>query len=107
LKKKIRAVSGCAAFGLTVKALLEILRGNARRLSLPSDLATAVGIDPGSGRFALTRAQTDWLGGRGRTLVLAGVLTHARVCSPAYWERWRREVAIRLAESDAARKWQS
>ena len=96
LNAKIRG-SGCAASGSTFKALLESMWANARRLSLPPDLATAVRINPASGRFALTRAQIDWLGSRARTVVIAGVLTHARICTPTVWNKWRRDVAARIA----------
>lgn len=106
LNTKIRASFGCAALGSTFKALLEIMRDNARRLSLPLNLATAVRINPASGRFALTRAQIDWLGRRARTVVIAGVVTHARVCTPTVWSKWRRDVAVRIAEPNDPKRLQ-
>ena len=106
LNAKIPASVDCATSVSTFKALLEILQGNAKRLSLPPDLATAVRINPAFGRFTLTEAQIDWLGGRGRTVVLAGVLTHARIRTPTVWCKWRREVVRRLAELDAPKRLQ-
>jgi hypothetical protein len=76
------------------------MRNNARRLSSPPALVTAVRINPADGRFALTKAQINWLGSRARTVVIAGIVTQARICTGTVWRKWKRGVAERIAEPD-------
>ena len=100
LRSNISGWPGNTVKAPTLGALLEILRGRARRFSLPPDIATAIRINPASTRFALTKAQIDWLGCRGRVLTLTGVAISARICTPAVWAKWLRDTKRHLATAD-------
>lgn len=84
----------------TLEALLELLRDRAGRASLAPTVATAVQINPTQARFAISIAQLAWLGYHGRVIILAGVLTHARICTSPVWHKWKRAVARRLGASE-------
>jgi hypothetical protein len=75
----------------TAAAFIEELETRARRSSLPPGLVTAFRINPATRRFALSQAQMTWLGCRGRTLILHGALTDARICTPTFWAQWMRD----------------
>ena len=71
----------------STKAALEVLRGRATRLSLPSDIAISVRLGATATRFSFSKAQLKWLGVRGRALVLVGAATTIRFYSPAVWAK--------------------
>ena len=89
--RQIPSTSTTRAGAPTIHIALALLREIARRLSLAPCIAKAIHIGPTSPRFTLTTAQLNWLGCRGRTLILAGGLTNARILTPAKWATWRRE----------------
>jgi len=90
--REIVSTSRTNAGAPSIEAALALLRENAGRLSLAQGIATAIRIGPTSPRFTITAAQLNWLGCRGRTLILAGGLTSARILTPAKWAAWQREV---------------
>lgn len=71
----------------TIIAALEVLRDSAIRLSLPPQLATSIRVGVTATRFTLSAAQIDWLGSRGRTLILVGAGTAIHLYTPAVWAR--------------------
>ena len=81
------AHTGCAP---TAKAVLDVLRAHARGHALDPSVATVIRTTPTATRLTLTKAQVEWLGCRGRTLLFFGGLNAARMFTPAEWSRVKR-----------------
>ncbi|HXC01997.1 MAG TPA: hypothetical protein VNU49_05045 [Opitutaceae bacterium] len=71
----------------TPELALDVLRSHARRHTLDPKVATVIRTTPSTSRFTLTLAQLDWLGCRGRTLLVLGTLNIAWIYTPAGWAK--------------------
>jgi hypothetical protein len=74
----------------TLDAVLDLLHAQARRHALDPSVATAIRTTPIATRFTLTKAQIEWFGSRGRTLVVVGALNAARIYTPTAWANVKR-----------------
>ena len=74
----------------TLEAVLDVLHAQARQRALDPSVATVIRTTPTATRCTLTKAQIEWLGCHGRTLIVVGALNAARIYTPHVWAKEQR-----------------